>query len=391
MFIFYIAGSLLTRLNNKQLDRLKKKYNVDRIWSFSRINAAESCFWDYWARYVKHMKLDSSSVYTEWGTNSHDLVQEYVIGNIDAETASQKWLEYVESWERDPTAFQFDTQKIERGYLNNLRHYFNHLSRPAISDVQNEKPVLIRIGKKKDYIFVGYIDTQYVDENGNTVLVDYKTSSKSSFSKAKLPEKSRQLMLYAIGKHQYSGIPYEKIKCRFDMMKYLVVHYRQENGKWNTSVQERSKWVSKMEKKLAIKLKKLGIDETKAEELIQIASMNNTLEDMPEEIQSQFNTSNYYIDIPVSEELCKKVANEIADDCADIENFEQMSPEDQEAFLELNFPYNPDNYYDKKLCAYHRSDYFKEREALLNSRLQPEADDMDDLFKEDQLVEELFS
>ncbi len=92
--------------------------------------------------------------------------------------------------------------------------------------------------EKPHYVFVGYIDTEYIDKEGNVVLVDYKSSSKSSFSKSKLPEKSMQLMLYSIGIHQQENIPYEKIKARFDMMKYVTVHYKQENGKWNTSVQE---------------------------------------------------------------------------------------------------------------------------------------------------------
>ena len=256
----------MTRLSREQLNELKKKYNVDRIWSFSRVNAAQSCFWDYWARYVKHMDIDGSSIYTEWGTNSHDLVQEFVAGDINAEEAPVKWKEYIGKWEQDPNAFQFDTKQIERGYLNNLKHYFSHLTTIKGTNIQNEKPVLARIGDKKQFVFVGYIDTQYTDEDGNTVLVDYKTSSKSSFSKAKLPEKSRQLMLYAIGKHQYNHIPYDKIKCRFDMMKYLTVHYRQENGKWNTSIQERAKWVAKMEKKLTTKLKKLDFEHFSAHE-----------------------------------------------------------------------------------------------------------------------------
>lgn len=382
----------MTRLSREQLNELKKKYNVDRIWSFSRVNAAQSCFWDYWARYVKHLDIDGSSIYTEWGTNSHDLVQEFVAGDIDAEEAPVKWKEYIDKWEQDPNAFQFDTKQIERGYLNNLKHYFSHLTTIKGTNIQNEKPVLARIGDNKQFVFVGYIDTQYIDEEGNTVLIDYKTSSKSSFSKAKLPEKSRQLMLYAIGKHQYNHIPYDKIKCRFDMMKYLTVHYRQENGKWNTSIQERAKWVAKMEKKLTTKLKKLDFDPAKIEELIQIAIASNSLECMPKEIQDQFFTSNYYIEIPINEELCNKVAQDIAADCTDIVDFEKMSSADQEAFLELNFSYDPNNYYDKKLCAYHRSQYFKDREATLDNMLEPEdSTELDMLFEEGKIEEELFS
>ena len=113
---------------------------------------------------------------------------------------------------------------------------------------------------------------------------------------------------------------------------------------------------------------------------------------MPKEIQDQFFTSNYYIEIPINEELCNKVAQDIAADCTDIVDFEKMSSADQEAFLELNFSYDPNNYYDKKLCAYHRSQYFKDREATLDNMLEPEdSTELDMLFEEGKIEEELFS
>ena len=391
----------IVRLKREQLDALKKKFGVDRIWSFSRLNIAHQCLPEYFHTYILHDIPRSGNVYTEFGTYSHNLIQELIQQRITYSVMGKKWDELVQNWEKNPNAYQFDSDKIKNGYVNNLRHYFNHTQVPSGSNFEIEKPVLAKIGKRENgkpkYVFVGYVDTQYIDEDGNTVLVDYKTSSKSSFSKAKLPEKSRQLMLYAIAKHQHNNIPYDKIRCLFDMMKYVRVHYKQENGKWDTSVQERARWVSKMEKKLLTKLKKNDFSEAEAEEMVQVASLSNSLDNMPADIQEQFFLENYVIDIPVDQERCEQLAKEIEDDCDSLVEFEDMTREQQESYLEANCPYNPDNYYDKKLCAWHTSQKFKDKEKALDDILEPQLVDITDdqfinqLFSEGTVAEELFS
>lgn len=386
------------RLNHKQLDNLKKKYGVDRTWSFSRVNSFHNCPKEYQKHYIEHLKLDSGNVYTEFGTFSHNTIQSLVRGEIKYDEMYPKWQDEVGNWEVDPNAYQFDNDKIKTGYIANLNHYFKHTQVPAGSQFETEKPVLATIGDNNKYVFVGYVDTQYVDEDGNLILIDYKTSSRSSFSKAKLPEKSLQLMLYAIGKHQHSHLPYSKIRCMFDMMKYVTVHYQQENGKWNTSVQERSQWVAKMEKKLATKLKKQGYDQGKADEAIQIAIMANSLDNLPKEVQDQFLLENYVIELDITEEACQKVAKTIEQKCDEIMEFEALSKEDQDSWIEINHPYNPNDYYDKKLCSWHTSTLFKEQEQTLDDILQPEtstsADEdnfMASLFTEDEELAGMFS
>lgn len=386
------------RLNHKQLDNLKKKYGVDRIWSFSRVNSFHNCPAEYQKHYLEHLKLDSGNVYTEFGTFSHNTIQSLVRGEIKYDEMYPKWQDEVGNWEVDPNSYQFDNDKIKTGYIANLNHYFKHTQVPAGSQFETEKPVLATIGENNKYVFVGYVDTQYVDEDGNLVLIDYKTSSRSSFSKAKLPEKSLQLMLYAIGKHQHSHLPYSKIRCMFDMMKYVTVHYQQENGKWNTSVQERSKWVTKMAKKLATKLKKQGYDQGKADEAIQVAIMANNLDNLPKEVQGQFLLENYVIELDITEENCQRVAKTIEHKCDEIMEFEALSKEDQDSWIEVNHPYNPSDYYDKKLCSWHTSTLFKEQEQTLDDILQPEtstsADEdnfMASLFTEDEELAGMFS
>lgn len=386
------------RLNHKQLENLQKKYGVDRTWSFSRVNSFHNCPKEYQKHYLEHLKLDSGNVYTEFGTFSHNTIQSLVRGEIKYDEMYPKWQDEVGNWEVDPSAYQFDNDQIKTGYIANLNHYFKHTQVPAGSQFETEKPVLATIGDNNKYVFVGYVDTQYVDEDGNLILIDYKTSSRSSFSKAKLPEKSLQLMLYAIGKHQHSHLPYSKIRCMFDMMKYVTVHYQQENGKWNTSVQERSKWVAKMEKKLATKLKKQGYDQGKADEAIQVAIMANSLDNLPKEVQDQFLLENYVIELDITEEACQKVAKTIEQKCDEIMEFEALSKEDQDTWIEVNHPYNPNDYYDKKLCSWHTSTLFKEQEQTLDDILQPETstsadedDFMASLFTEDEELAGMFS
>ncbi|WP_056954170.1 PD-(D/E)XK nuclease family protein [Limosilactobacillus ingluviei] len=383
------------RLNKEQLDKIKKQFNANRIWSFSRLSTWGNCPTEYYQKYYLHKKLSSDSVYTEWGTTSHNLVQDVIDKKILPGEAINVWKKAVKDWEADPTAFQFDTDRIKNGYINNLNNYFRHVLIPNGSDFRNEQPVLVRVGKDNKYVFVGYIDTQYTDADGNTVLIDYKTSSKSGFSGDKLQKKAMQLMLYAIGKHQMSGVPYDKIKARFDMMKYCRVHFKQENGKWKDTIQERSIWVAKIAKKLATKLKKLGYDEERANEMIETAKASNGLANMPEEIQEQFQVGNYFIELDISEENCQKVAKQVEELCDTIMDFENMDEFDQENWLELNARYDPTNYYETHLCSWHTSEEFKKLEGI-NEKKKPVAvsagqTELDDLFGNDSLsIDALF-
>lgn len=379
------------RLSKEQRKGVMQKYGVNRLWSFSRVQCfIDNCPWEYKARYIDHLDLNDENVYTIWGTVAHNLIENLMTKKIKYADMVDRFEQAMFTWETDVTKPRFDSEKIKIGYFGNLDEYFKHTQVPAGRDFKVEKPVLIRLGDKKQYVFVGYIDTEYVDEQGNTVLVDYKTSSKSSFSKAKLPKKATQLMLYAIGKHQFSHIPYDKIKCRFDMMKYTTVHYQQENGKWADSVQERSKWVSKMAKKLLTKLKKHDIDEDEANEMVQIASLNNDLSNMPQDIQDQFQLNNYYIEIPITQEACEKVAEKVAEDCQQILDFEALDNDDQISWLEVNHPYNPDDYFETHLCSYHTSDIFKQQEGSL---MQDNTDDFAEMFADDDdaVVGDMFS
>lgn len=381
------------RLKHNQLNALKKKYKVDRIWSFSRVSTFLQCAWEYKMRYIDKIRVPSDNVYTDFGTISHDLIQGLYEHKYSKEGMYEKWKNFVKNWEDDPLSHQFDSEKIKSGYINNMDWYFRN-PRSVDEKIINEKPVLsILRGKTRQYVFVGYIDSEYTNDDGVLTLIDYKTSSKSGFSPKGLKKKSMQLLLYAIGEHQHKGIPFDKIKCRFNMMKYCTVHFQQENGNWKTSTQERSQWVYKMNNKLKTKLPKLGIDPIEVDELIIQASQDNSLECMPKEIQKQFCISNYYIDLDVSDESCKALEQKLTSYCDDIMAFEAL--DDQETELEINHSYDPNNYYCKKLCAYHTSQAFKEQEGIIEQSTLDNVDieknifDEDDADSDEDLIKEL--
>ena len=366
------------RLNRDQLNALKKKYQVDRIWSFSRVSTFLQCAWEYKMKYIDKIRVPSDNVYTDFGTISHDLIQGLYEHKYDEKEMYEKWKDFVKKWEEDPLSNQFDTEKIRSGYLNNMDCYFKN-PRAVNEKIINEKPVLsILQGKERQYVFVGYIDSEYTNNDNILTLVDYKTSSKSGFSPKGLKKKSMQLLLYAIGEHQQKGISYDNIQCRFNMMKYCVVHFQQENGRWKTSVQERSQWVYKMNNKLKTKLPKIGINPIEVDELIIQASQDNNMNCMPKEIQEQFYISNYYIELDVSEKTCRELEKKLTGYCDDIMAFEKL--DDQETELEINHPYNPNDYYCKKLCAYHTSREFKEQEGIIEKDVLDSVDAGENIF-----------
>lgn len=394
------------RLSYEEMNALKKKFDVDRIWSFSRISSFLNCAWEYKMKYIDKERVNTDNVYTVFGTQCHDIIQDFYAKKYDYKTMTKLWDEFITSWKNDPVSYQFDTEKIKNGYLNNIDHYFKHCSvvnEPIEGkkeiEVINEKPVLIQVESKskQKHIFVGYVDSEYYDHEGNLVLLDYKTSSKTGFTPKKLPEKSMQLILYAIGKHQITGLPYEKIKCRFDMMKYCRVHYQLESGGWKTSIQERSEWVYKMASKLKTKLPKVGCDPIEVDELITQASLDNDMWCLPEEVANQFYIENYYIEVEITEQICKELNDKVAALCDKILDFEQI--EDLETELEINYPFNPDDYFCKKLCAYHSTKRFVEENkflegiipdddtddlsAFLNGTDDDEIDDLSELFSDD--------
>lgn len=284
------------RLTKEQRQMIERKFNVDRLWSYSRYSTYTEQPWEYRIVYLEH-KTRTENVYTYFGTISHDLIQGFYDGEHSYEDMLTKFNEFVEQWQK--SSFYFLSDKVRDSYLANLRHYYAN-TEVLPYEIKNETPVCLQLFddvRQKNVVFIGYVDSEYWDDEGYFVIQDYKTSSKGEFTGAKLKHKSLQLKLYAMAISQQRKIPLHKIKLRYDMQKYVKVSYLQKNGKWKDSLQERATWVESQEKKIRAGLLDLEVDVMDIDDIVAMANVQNDLSNLPQELQDRFKVTNGYIDV----------------------------------------------------------------------------------------------
>lgn len=312
------------RLSYEQLESIKDKFGVDRIWSYSRLNSFVQYPWQYRMTYLEKVGY-GNSIYGHLGNVSHDIIQDMYEGKHKYEDMAELFDEAILDWRLNHSELKFINKKVEDGYIENVRDYFKN-TEVIPYDVTNESPVCIHFYDEKrdeDIVFVGYLDSEYVDDEGFFNIVDYKTSSRSGFSGKQLKEKSQQLALYAIGINQFRGIPLDKIRLRFDMMKYYEVRFMQKNGKQGKTIQERNSWVKGVQKRANRKLAELGYDPLEVDDMMEIAILNNSLDSLPKEVQEMFTLHNYYIDVQITEEDAEELKQFVCDTVAEIKEREK--------------------------------------------------------------------
>lgn len=327
------------RLGYDERNMIMNKFGVDRLYSYSRMSCYLNSAWEYRMLYLEK-KPRTDNVYTVWGQIGHDIIQGLYEDIYKYEEMIEEFDKRTLDW-RMNSEHKFMSENVEAGYIKNLRDYFQ-TTEVVPFEVKNEKPVCIHIKdekRDKDIVFIGYVDSEYYDEDGILNIVDYKTSSKNGFSGAGLKEHAKQLMLYAIGINQFRNIPFDKIKLRFDMMKYYNVEYIQKNGKVAVSKQERQNWVGGMVAKLRKELAGLGLDPFEVDEQIETSVDNNSMKNLPQEIQDKFTLKNCYIDVTITEEEANEMKQFICDIVDEIETKEKMDWD--EGFPEM--PITPAN------------------------------------------------
>lgn len=374
----------MSRLSYEELNDLKDKYNVDTIWSWSRLSTyteGEDDGWEYMIRYIRKEKVDTSNIYTILGSASHDAIQKYINGEIEyADMADMMNEAFLDAKLK---GYTFPDEKIRDGYIDNLIHYFNNVTYPIETMKKSiEKPVIIQLKKPNgdNVIFVGYIDL-LTYEDDKVVIVDFKSSSKGKFSGKSLKKSSRQLQLYAIGISQMFNIPIENIKLRYDMQKYLKVSYLQKNGKWSKpTLQERRKWVETQENKIRTVLSELDYDIMELDELTMQAINDNSLECLPKEVQERFKVENGIIDM----DMTKEMEQELTDWC--LKNILEIEKRSQADDLDKEFPEprNIDTFYFNVLAPGLKqfSKSWQEKQQLQESLLENDVKSQDDDFFE---------
>ena len=310
---------ILARMTYEEREELKKKYNVDTILSYSKMSTFTEHPWAYRIIYLeKDLKVDTSNVYTIFGTWMHDLIQSYYEGEITKEELPTKYKSIINDWLLFYPEYRFMSENVQNGYLDNLENYFNTFV-PIDKKMLIEKTVTTVVNRNgKNYVLVGYVDAMWgeIDEEGNhhIYILDFKTSSKSGFSGKGLLGKSKQLLIYAKAVHEMTGVPVDNIHVGYDMMKYVKRYYKLKSGKWSKpSLVERRQLVEKLDKQIRGYLVDLGYENPEINELMSKSVKENTLKYLPEEVQDNIKLENGYIFVDFNQEELDNITEWLVD------------------------------------------------------------------------------
>ena len=345
----------MARLTNEQLEKIKQKYNVNKIWSWSRVNTFMTSPYEYYLKYVIKAKEDRTDCcYTTLGTICHDTLDSFYENKIPYEKMIDNfedgWLTAI-----DVVDLKFDRNdetknaNIARKYKADLQHFFkNHVKYKYPLSI--EKPIVINVDNN---IFVGYIDAIYKDNDGVYHIIDFKTSTQ--YTGKNLTDHSGQLVLYALGLHQ-AGIPLDKIRINFNFLKYVTVQVQQKKKGSLPKYRdiERSQLGEKLKANAIMWLKSAGYDADDIDNYISDLVATNDITVLPKEIQNKYVIEDCCTYIPLTEDLIKYWTDTIKTTIKDIELREKDYKETKSdnAFFDTEESVKAQSYYFATLCGY---------------------------------------
>lgn len=343
----------MARLTWDELNQIKKKYNVPILWSWSRVNTYMTSPYEYFLRYVLHKKADNDNcAYAPIGSLAHSCLERYYTGEIEHD---DMLAEFEDGWltNIDISDLKFDrndeakNESIKTKYKYDIEHFFKHHKRMA-ERVAIEKFVTAKIGGN---VFNGYIDATYKDKEGNVCIVDFKTSSK--FSAKAVEEKSGQLTVYAIALIQI-GVPLDKIRIGFNMLKYCTIQYQQKNGAVKTRDVERYKVGESLQTNAKMWLKDAGYSEEEIDGCLKKLIDANDISVLPDSVREKYDMSDCYIWVPLSQKLVDKWIDTITATIHDILVREKDYKEtgNEALFWDDEDSVKRESFYFATLCGY---------------------------------------
>ena len=340
----------MARLTHEQQNEIKKKYNVNRLWSWSRMNTFLNSKYEYLLKYILKAKEDRcDSCYTTLGTICHDALEKFYEGKTKYEDMIG---DYNDGFTTAITIadLKFNRSDEEKNksigekYNENLKHFFqNH----TVYDKKLlvEKPVVVNIGGN---VFIGYVDALYKDDDECYHIIDFKSSS--IYTGNKLEENSGQLVLYSIALHQM-GIPLDKLKPCFNFLKYCTVRYEQKNGAIKYRNVERCEIGEKLQSNAKVWLKHFGYEPDKyLKEMLD----TNGIECLPEEVREKYEITDCHVYIDLTEKLVQKWTDLVVTTLKDIELREADYKEthSDKCFWDDEESIEKQSYYYANLCSY---------------------------------------
>ena len=342
----------MARLTSKELESIKKKHNISRIWSWSRVNTFMTSPYEYMLKYVKRTPEDRQDcAYTTLGSLAHDTLDDFYEKKIKYDDMIQQfedgWITAIDisDLKLDRNDEEHDV-KLKKKYNEDLTHFFrNHTIYEY--DLLIEKPIIAKIGNN---VFVGYIDAIYKDNDDNYHILDFKTSS--IYTGKTLDEHLGQLTIYAIGLNQ-AGVPLDKIKIGFNFLKYVSVQYEQKNGAVKTRNVERCKLGESLQSNAKMWLKSLGYEDDVDFYLKSLLDLNS-IDVLPDDVQEKYVVSDCHVFADLNNNLVDKWVGLITNTIKDIylreKDYEETNSD--MCFWDSDENVKKQSYYFSSLCSY---------------------------------------
>lgn len=341
------------RLTNEELQKVKQKYNVDTLYSWSRLETFRTSPYEYFLSYVLHKKSDrEDSIYGALGGQVHDVLEKFYKGEIDFDSMIEL---FEDSWTTcyDIAQLRFvrsdnsKNESIAKKYKTDLQHFFKNHKKISYN-IALEKFLVAKVG---DYILQGYCDALYRNEDGKYVIVDWKTSS--YFNEKAAEEKCGQLVVYAQSLMQ-AGIKLEDILICWNMLKYCNVEVSMKNGKKKIRTIERYKLGESLVSNARMWLKDYGCDEKKSDEYLKQMIDSNSISCLPIEVQDKFSIDDCYVFVPLTQKLIDKWNNEIITTIKDINLRlnDYMQTKSEKCFWDTEESVKAQSYYMANLMTY---------------------------------------
>lgn len=304
------------RKSREYLNKLKEKFGVDTLYSWSRYKKYKDDPYSYFLSYIKRVpEIKKDSIYGESGGHAHQILEDYYSGKIQREDMLGRYNDAL--FEMECSELKYNRMDKERNeqisakYEASLKHFFENYVPLNLNQFKLEEFVTIQIGK---YVFQGYID--FVFKDGDSVIIeDFKTSS--IYTGKKLIEQSGQLFLYAQALNQ-AGIEMERIKIRYNFLKYMTVDYELKTiDKTTKKPKTRSKnvlrgaYATELEAQLRSYMTGLDYDMIEMEHIIATCKENNSFDTLPEEIRCKFNFRDCYVYVGITDEILNNLNEDI--------------------------------------------------------------------------------
>lgn len=364
----------MARLSYEELEKIKKKYNTERLWSWSRMNTYMTSKFEYLLKYILKSKEDRcDSCYTTLGTICHDTLEKFYEGKIKYEDMID---DYNDGFTTAITIadLKFNRSDEEKNksigekYNENLIHFFkNHTVYKHKLLV--EKPIVVDIDGN---IFIGYIDGLYKDDDDNYHILDFKSSS--IYTGKTLEENSGQLTIYAVGLNQM-GIPFEKIKAEFNFLKYCTIKYEQKNGAIKYRNVERCKIGESLQSNAKTWLKEFGYE---PDEYLKQMLDTNGIDCLPEKVKAKYEITDCHVEVDLGEKSVKKWFSLITDTLIDIELREKDYEETKsmQCFWDDEESVKAQSYYFANLCSYSATKHLPYKAYLEKFEAAKKGEDM---------------